>query len=65
MSESNYECVRDKIGLSEWSDERQEIVHRDPTNAEILRLLDALHADIQGVEGEELAAARHDRWWNS
>lgn len=65
MSESNYEHVRDSLYLREWDEVRREPVDREPTNAEILRLLDALHDDIRGVEGEELREARFQRYWNS
>jgi hypothetical protein len=65
VSESNYEHVRNSLYLKEWDEARHEAVDRVPTNEEILRLLDALHADIQGVEGAELEAAKAERYWNS
>lgn len=65
MSESNYSIVREQIHLEDWSDETGALIKREPTNGELLRLLDALHADVTGTTCAEVDKIEQDRWWNS
>ena len=53
MSGDNYRYVREHLYLDSFDIDTNTTTTRDPTNAEILRLLDALHADITGVNTKE------------
>lgn len=57
----NYSVVRASLDLYDYDTSAE----REPTNAEILRLLDALHDDITGNIGIELSEALYNRYMNS
>lgn len=63
--ESNYDIVRERVGLERWDYDKELMVTREPTPAELLRLLDALNADIKGEELSEVGEILRDRRWNS
>ncbi|WPH57855.1 hypothetical protein [Mycobacterium phage WXIN] len=63
MSETNYSWTRQKFGLESWDDDQQRLVTREPTPAELLRLLDALHADIEGTRTPEYEEALSQRYY--
>lgn len=68
MSESNYEILRERMELERWEEDHDGgggIVQHAPTNEQILKLLDALNADIKGEEHPEVSRILTDRWWNS
>ena len=64
MSETNYSWTRERIGLEYITDEGQ-VATREPTPAELLRLVDALHADMTGTRTREYEQAITDRWMSS
>lgn len=65
MSESNYDVVRERVGLEQWDYDKEYMVTREPTPTELVRLFDALNADIKGEVLPEVEEARAERWWNS
>lgn len=68
MSESNYDILRGHMTLERYEDDEDGgggmLLHA-PTNDQILKLLDALNADIKGEELSEVGEILRDRWWNS
>lgn len=60
-SGENYSAVRASLNLYDYETRAE----RAPTNAEVLRLLDALHDDITGHIGTELTESRYQRYMNS
>lgn len=63
MSETNYEWTRSDLALETYDFDTQKMVTREPTPTEILRLLDALHADITGTNTPEYQAALDQRYY--
>lgn len=59
MKAENYNHMRHNVlDLSEWDSEKQTHVDKEPTNLELLKLLDALVADLEGYETKELQEAK-------
>ncbi|MBB3752554.1 hypothetical protein FHT44_005066 [Mycolicibacterium sp. BK634] len=63
--ETNYSWTRERLGLEQWDCDREATVYRTPSNAELLELLDALHADFAGVETPAFAEELRGRWYRS
>lgn len=63
--ETNYSIMRENLTLGEWDDALDKWVERDPSNAEILKLLDALHADIAGTVSRDVDQILTARWFRS
>lgn len=66
--ESNYETLRERMNLEHWEDDEDGgggLVTDTPTNEQILKLLDALNADIKGEVLPEVSQVLMDRQWNS
>jgi hypothetical protein len=62
--ETNYSIMRERLITGEMSDLNQWIEH-EPSNADILKLLDALHADITGTTTPAVDRILTDRWYSS
>lgn len=65
MTETNYSWTRQRIGLESWDDDQERLVTREPSPAEVLQLLDALHADVTGTKTAEYEQALSERYWYS
>lgn len=65
MSGENYAYTRQNLDIETWDYDQEKMVVREPTNAEILQLLDALHADITGGRTAEYEQHLSDRYWSS
>lgn len=65
VSGENYRYARERLQLETWDTDREAMICRTPTNAELLTLLDALHADITGTTTAEYDQHLTERWYNS
>lgn len=65
MAGENYRYARQHLELAHWDVEAETTISREPSNAELLKLLDALHADLTGVNTQEYEQSLSDRYWNS
>lgn len=62
--ETNYSVMRERLITGGLSDLGHWVEH-EPSNADILKLLDALHADMQGTTSRDVEWVLRDRWFNS
>lgn len=62
--ETNYSWTRERLGLQHYDFDQDRMITREPTPAEILELMDALHADQQGTKTPAYEAALNERYWN-
>lgn len=65
MAKDNYKTVRESLDLSDWDEDGSEYVFREPTNGELLKLLDALQADLTDGESVEAERIKTNRWLSS
>ncbi|QRY51768.1 hypothetical protein [Mycolicibacterium septicum] len=67
--ETNYSWTRQRLDLETWEDDGSigggQLVTREPTPSELLRLMDALHADMTGSKTPEYEQALSERWYYS
>lgn len=62
--ETNYAIMRERLITGELHEPYQ-WVEDPPSNADILKMLDALHADIQGTTSRDVEKVLQDRWFSS
>ena len=65
MARDNYRIVRESLTLGHWDEVLNQWVPEPPTNAEILNLLDALHADREDSSTGKADEIRSSHYWNS